>query len=59
MKQIRPPRPVAFDQVLYRSLFLSLIFVALSYSIAKAETYKVVRVVDGDTITILDTEAYK
>jgi micrococcal nuclease len=54
MKQIRPPRPVAFARFFYRSLFLSLLLIILSCIGVQAETNKVIRVYDGYAINILN-----
>ena len=51
---ISSPRPATSERFLYRPLFLSLIFIILSSGIVHAETYKVIRVYDGDTITALN-----
>ena len=54
MNSISSPCPLKIFQPFNRPIFLSLILIILSYGIVQAETYKVVRVYDGDTITILN-----
>ena len=47
------PRPCNFVRHFSKSLFVSLIFIIISSVGVQAETYKVIRVYDGDTITIV------
>jgi len=47
------PRPLKIVWHFSRLLFHSLILIILSFATVHAETYQVVRVLDGDTITIL------
>ena len=47
------PRPPIFLRLLSQSLFLSLILTILSYGVVQAETFKIIRVYDGDTITVM------
>lgn len=50
---ISSPRPESSERFFYRPLFLSLVIISLSYGIVQAETHKVIRVYDGDTITVM------
>jgi endonuclease YncB( thermonuclease family) len=53
MDSVSPPCPVKIIRPLSRTLFLSLIVIILSSASVQAETYKVIRVYDGDTITVM------
>ena len=48
------PQPTVRVRHLSRLLFLSLILIIFSFSTAQAKTFKVIRVYDGDTITVLN-----
>lgn len=50
---ISSPTSASFIRHLSRSLSLSLILIILSYGVVQAETFKVIRVYDGDTITVM------
>jgi endonuclease YncB( thermonuclease family) len=53
MDSVSPPCPVKIIRPLSRTLFLSLIVIILSAAAVQAETYRVIRVYDGDTITVM------
>jgi len=53
MNSVSSPRPATSERFIYRSVFLSLLLIILSSGIVQAETYKVIRVYDGDTITVM------
>jgi micrococcal nuclease len=53
MNSASSPRPPIILRLISRPLFLSLILLILSYGVVQAETYKVIRVYDGDTITVM------
>ena len=54
MNSVQSPCPSKFVRRIILPLFLPLIYIIHSFTTVMAETYKVLRVVDGDTITILN-----
>ena len=54
MDSVSSPRLSIILRIIYRLLFLSPFFIIFTSVIVQAEIYKVIRVYDGDPITILD-----